>query len=388
MSDHVVMPRSAEAVGLPAEADAAGGAVRRALVKRIMDVVALPASRAGLQDRAIAGDLLLEMLVDADIATRELCARRMKEMSQAPKRLLRYLALDVPQVSQALLGENKAFDESDFAHIVQHGQSFHRKLVASRREAGPAVATAIAESEDVEAIRQLLANPFARLSDRCVDLVVNMSRVERDLVPLLIEREELRPAHALAMFWWAAERERRTILLRFSAERMLLIDACSDIFRIAGEEAVSDPLLRKALQVIERRQRSRAAAERSAFGSLEDAVKFARSRGIDPALAGEISHMCGVRPQTGARIFADPGGEGVAVMCKATGLKRPFLQDLWIALHGDDPAALARYDTVREIYDSIAVAKAQTVLRYWNWSFSSAYVPDVMGTDDAARASG
>ena len=49
------------------------------------------------QDRAIAGDLLLEILVESDVAARELCARRLQEMSQAPKRLLRFLALDAHQ---------------------------------------------------------------------------------------------------------------------------------------------------------------------------------------------------------------------------------------------------------------------------------------------------
>ena len=82
---------------------AAEGFARRALLRRLMDVVALPLSRGNIQDRAIAGDLLLEILLESDVAARELCARRLQEMSQAPKRLLRFLALDVPHVAQLLL---------------------------------------------------------------------------------------------------------------------------------------------------------------------------------------------------------------------------------------------------------------------------------------------
>ena len=35
-----------------------------------------------------------------------------------------------------------------------------------------------------------------------------------------------------------------------------------------------------------------------------------------------------------------------------------------------------------EVYESIAVAKAQTVLRYWNWSLSSAFSPDEAAAED------
>jgi uncharacterized protein (DUF2336 family) len=187
------------------------------------------------------------------------------------------------------------------------------------------------------------------------------------------------------MFWWAEPPERRQILLRFSAERTLLIDMCADIFRYAADDA--DPVVRKALQVIERRQRNRAAIEKSGFENLEAAIQFAALKGMDASLSVEISNLSGVKPTTGERIFQDPGGEGIAVLCKATGLKRQFLRKLWTALGRDGAERTAQFDRVSEIYESIAVAKAQTVLRYWNWSLSSAFSPDELEeTDDDLAA--
>ena len=94
----------ASASVVPAPSD---GFARRSLLRRLMDVVALPSSRDNAQDRAIAGDLLLEILIESDVAARELCARRLQEMSQAPKRLLRFLALDAPHVAKIILSDNK-----------------------------------------------------------------------------------------------------------------------------------------------------------------------------------------------------------------------------------------------------------------------------------------
>ena len=354
------------------------GFARRSLLRRLMDVVALPSSRGNIQDRAIAGDLLLEILLESDVAARELCARRLQEMSQAPKRLLRFLAMDVPRVAQLILADNRAFDDADLCHIVANGGTPHRVAVANRRDIGPAVASAIAETGDTVAMKALLDNSQSRLSDRAVELMVSASRDAPALPPLLINREEVRPAHALAMFWWSAAAERRQILLRFSAERTLLIDMCGDIFRYSPEGL--DPVVRKALQVIERRQRDRAAIDRSPHESLEAALEAAAVAGLSPEAVLDIAALSGVKATTAERIFADLGGEGLAVLCKATGLKRPYLRLMWMALRRDEHGP--DFTRVSEVYETIAVAKAQTVLRYWNWSLSSAFSPEIVPGED------
>jgi S-formylglutathione hydrolase len=49
-------------------------------------------------------------------------------------------------------------------------------------------------------------------------------------------------------------------------------DAAGDVFPMAAAEGWSDPLVRKALQFIERRQRNRSAVAKSPFASLDEAV--------------------------------------------------------------------------------------------------------------------
>lgn len=382
MSYETPIPGRSVSVGEPAAAVVAAnpeGFARRALLRRLMDVVALPSSRGNIQDRAIAGDLLMEILIESDVSARELCARRLQEMSQAPKRLLRFLALDAPHVAQVILAENRAFDDADLCQIVEKGGTPHRVAVAQRRDIGPAVASAIAETGDAVAMRALLDNAQSKLSDRSVELMVAASREAPALPPLLIQREEVRPAHALAMFWWAGPVERRQILLRFSAERTLLIDMCGDIFKLALED--KDPVVRKSLQIIERRQRDRDAIEGSDHDGLEAAITAAAETGMSPDALLDIAALSGVKGSTAERIFMDVGGEGIAVLCKATGLKRNFFRLLWRALRRvEDEADFVR---VSEVYETIAVAKAQTVLRYWNWSLVSA-----LGDADEEEATG
>jgi uncharacterized protein (DUF2336 family) len=158
----------------------------------------------------------------------------------------------------------------------------------------------------------------------------------------------------------------------------VLQEAAGDVFPLAAAENWQDGLTRKALQFIERRQRNRAAIEKSPYDSLEDAITAAEG-GMTREVAEEIAYLAGVKPMTGAKIMTDPGGEPLAVLCKATGLPRASLRSLWRALRrpetlsdGSESPALQR---VTQIYDMVAVDRAQTVLRYWNWALSSAMTP-------------
>ena len=51
------------------------GRARNALFRRLLDLVAMPASRLAHQDRHMVGDILLEVLFHAEETDREMCAR-------------------------------------------------------------------------------------------------------------------------------------------------------------------------------------------------------------------------------------------------------------------------------------------------------------------------
>ena len=68
---------------------------------------------------------------------------------------------------------------------------------------------------------------------------------------------------------------------------------------MAAAEGWADADTRKALQVVERRQRNRAAAAQSPYGSLEGALAAAE-HGLDRQLLHEIAHLAGVKPTNSA----------------------------------------------------------------------------------------
>lgn len=355
------------------------GAAQEALLRRILDVVSMPASRIPPQDRQMAGDILLDMLFHAGERERIMCSNRLAASREAPRRLLRYLAQSNFTVARPLLEESEAFDDCDLSEIVRQTTPEHRLTVARRRNLSPAVTAAISDVSEPHVVRELLANRTATFAEATMDKLIAASRDEPTYCPLLVDRIELKPSHAMAMFWWADAATRRKILTRHAAERQEMISLCSDVFEMAAAEGWQDPVARKALQLIERRQRNRAAIERSPYDSLEQAVQAAASSGMDARVAQEIGYLSGIKPVTAAKILSDPGGEGLAVLCKATGLKRDYIAMLWTALQRpleiDPGVPHPQFVLVAETYEVLSVLKAQTTLRYWNWALSSAYSP-------------
>ena len=354
------------------------GRARLALIKRLADVVCLPSSRVNTFERAMTADLLVEMLREAAPRDRQRVARRLASLVEIPTRLLRLLLRDDIEVARPLLSEDTSLSDADLIDCVRQAGPEHRLLIARRREIGELVCDALIEAGEAPVVEMLLRNTGAALSSDGVDALVAASQNVPDFIVGLLKRAELRPAHAYVLFWWAEPEQRRAILQRFAVSREVLQDAAGDVFPLAAEENWQDPLVRKALQFVERRQRNRAAIARSPYASLDEAIADAQS-GMTRESAREIAFLAGIKPTTAAKIFTDPCGEPIAILCKATGLPRSAVLALWRGLRkietdssGEQTPALQR---TLYIYDVMAVDRAQTVLRYWNWSLSSALTP-------------
>jgi len=356
--------------------------VRRQLAKRLSDVICIPASQLTPQERHMAGDVLVELLRDADLELREGVAKRLVMLNEAPRTILVILAKDDISVARHVLEESNSLTDSDLIQISHKVSGAHRKVIAQRRNLTDSVVDALVEFLEEDVVETLLKNKGANFSETALQRILTVSRSHNPYVGLLARRDELRPSHGLTMFWWANGEDRKRILHRFAVTRSVLQESCQDLFPKAAAEGWSDAAVRKALQFVERRQRNRAAMERSQYATLEDAIDASVTAGLTRKLTEEISYIAGIKPATGAQILTDKTGEAIAILCKAPGLKREYVEKLWRALkrpvHDVDGTVHPDLQKVIQTYDVISTDKAQTVLRYWNWSLTSSLNADVL----------
>jgi uncharacterized protein (DUF2336 family) len=367
----------------PEEAAPEGGfRARHALLKRLADVVSLPASRINAFERAVTGDLLVEMMQLAAPEERRRVAARLAPLAELPNALTRMLLRDEPAIAGLLIEQCASLTDADLVACARDATTAHRLMMAGRRTLSEVVTETLLDFGESHVIEAVLRNPTARLSQAAMETVVGLSRQALQLCGPALKRPEMRPSGAYVMFWWCGAEERRTILQRFAVSREVMQEVSEDVFVMAAAENWQDPVSRKALQFIERRQRNRAAIAKSPYGGLEQAVAAAAESGLSRDVATEIAHLCGVKPITGAKIMGDPGGEPLAILCKATGLGKSDLTNLWRSMRRPETAADGSvhpiWERVKITYDMLAVDRAQTVLRYWNWSLSSALTPALL----------
>jgi uncharacterized protein (DUF2336 family) len=289
MVDDSSPPPSEEALSLALSQSLRSRAV---LIQRLSDVVCWPTTRIPPHERELAGDVLVGLLRQAPVELRIKCATRLATLQEAPKLLLRWLARDEIAVAQPLLTQSPALDDSDLIATIRATPKKHWLAIAERRRLNDMVAEALIRTHDPQTALAVVRNDGAKLSNAAVDACLHLTREDPAIAEALIRRAEVRPAQALTMFWWCDHGARLSIIKRFGADRAVLIDAMAEVFAIAASERWEDMETRKALRLIERRQRNRAAAERSPYGSLEGAT-VAAERGVDKAMALEISHMAG-----------------------------------------------------------------------------------------------
>ncbi|MFN3816267.1 DUF2336 domain-containing protein [Brevundimonas sp.] len=371
-------PAATSADGAPSP----GPRARHALLKRLADVAALPASRVNAFERAVVGDLLVEMLRLATPEDRRRVAVRLAPLGEIPHSLARLLLRDEPGIAGVLIEQCAALSDSDLMACAAEAGTEHRFLLAARRNLSEVLTDALLAHNEPAVIEAVLRNTTARLSQPGIETVVSLSRTQPQLCEHVLRRPEMRPSGAYVMFWWAGPDERRAILQRFAVSREVMQEVVEDVFAMAAAEGWQDPVSRKALQFIERRQRNRAAIDKSPFDSLEQAVAAAASSGLTRELVAEISYLSGIKPLTGAKILGDVGGEPLAILCKATGLSKSDLLGLWRSMRRPETTPDGNWhpawERVMITYDMFAVDRAQTVLRYWNWSLSSALTPQLM----------
>jgi len=358
----------------PETAEAVPGHARTVLARRLADIVCLPSSRITPVERHMAGDLLVEILAQSPKAMRLRCAQRIVPLVEVAPGLLRFLIQGDIETARIVLEDSVALSDSQLVAAARSATLEHRMVIARRKGLSSVVCEALLAHGEPDVAANVLKNKTATLSHEGLARALELSREYKALCALLLEREELRPAQGLTLFWWAGPAERAKVLARFAMGREIMQDAVGDVFAMMAKEDWQDPLVRKTMQFIERRQRNRGALQKSTYDSLEQAIDSALEIGLDAMLTEEIAYLGGIKPVTGAQILTDGGGEPIAILCKATGLKRDYLVKLWQALKfpaGTAETPDSQLKATIRCFDSLSSGKAQTVLRYWNWALSS-----------------
>lgn len=345
-----------------------GGASPRSLmVRKLSDIVVLPAGRISSNERSLVADILLQVVDKVDPTIRKELAKRISHVTECPPALIRMLILDEPDVAREILEGADTVPEALLIESAHQGLMAHRKMIAGRKDLTAAVADAVLHYDEIEVSKLVLKRQDCTLSPIAVNKLVAQSASAPDLQPLLLRRSELEPAHGFLMFWWVDAERRRRILARFSLDRSLIQDALADLFPRVFRAPEPDPLVREILLLSERRHRPRGIdGEPVSAGVVMKTLSVAR-RHAPQEIIEAVAMIAGVSRDLTARILRDPGGEPFAVMCKSLGVPRDDFFEIYYVPEEDEGAAQQNAEYLLGVFDSMARDFCRAVLHYWDW---------------------
>jgi len=195
--------------------------------------------------RSMTYEALALLARDQITRVRQILAETLKDVANAPPGVIRSLAHDSAlEVSLPVLEFSPVLSDEDLVEIIQSHPTTGKLTAISRRSSVAAdVAEAIAQTEDIDAIAVLLANPSAQIREETLDMLLERAPdVEQWHAPL-VRRPQLSARAA-------------TRLARFVAESLL---------QVLQERGDMDPETKAAVAAVVRRRVEDGGAEMADF---------------------------------------------------------------------------------------------------------------------------
>ncbi|MEQ8226474.1 MAG: DUF2336 domain-containing protein [Rhodospirillales bacterium] len=313
------------------------------------------------RERALMFGILRSVVREIEMSVRRGVAQQLAGLNDVPEDLVRILANDEIEVAYPVLTESGLLKDSDLIEIIRHRTMEHQLAVAIRQNISEEVSQALVETGNERVVVTLLKNENAKISQSTMEYLVEQSkRVDTFQEPVL-HREELRPDLAQRMFMWVSAALREFIIENFKLDQSVVDDLLE---QIAAKESGVVPDVSTSLKSNE----LAANLEREGMVTPEMLIT-ALSQGEVSLFLALFSRLTGIREYLAKRILFEPGGEGLAICCKAVGLtKEEFAQIFRYA----QLVRARRSDRIEEalteviwIYEDMSREAAAGVLKTW-----------------------
>jgi uncharacterized protein (DUF2336 family) len=321
---------------------------RQTLFEKVCDLALAGGGEIEPQIQKLMDDILLGLVRNVEQRIRARLAERLAPLKSAPPELLRLLAKDDINIARPILTRSPQLLEEDLIAIIGSASKDHAVAIARRPRLAERVGDVLIESGDIQIFEALAENQTAKLSRGALGALAVRSEAHEPLQKMLLSRKDLPPEFAHQMFWWVSATLRRFILERFDIDQAALDRM---IFEIAEENAPGAG--RKALK--------------TGLNVANLIINLRTDKAAD--FRRDLAGLVGVSEETARRIINDPGGEALAVACRAMGADRSQFTTLLLLLdykRFGRPRPTGHLEQVALAYDRMPRDRAVMTARLWD----------------------
>lgn len=335
---------------------------RNALAEAISDLTLESNRVLSERERALTFDILGRVIHEMEMSVRRTVATRLADMRDAPRDIVRLLASDDIEIAYPILTQSGVLLDADLIEIIRHRTLEHQLAIAIRHQVSEAVSDALVEANDENVISTLLSNQNAKISQSTMEYLVEESRRIDAFQEPILGRKDLDSKLVERMFLWVSAALRQTILEDWDLD-----------------PATVDALLEEAtvneVKSATRSSGPKTKAEELVCNLAEDEIVTsdlllkALQDGEVTLFIGMLKQMTGLRTVLVNRIVFEPGGEGLAIVCRSLEMDKDTFADIFTLTRNARPAAAKTLQRdIRKIvslYDRITLASAAEVVERW-----------------------
>ena len=339
------------------------GAGRSALANLIADLFDDRGATLSDRERNLIFKILHGVIHEVEDSVRANLSRMISTLPDAPFDLVTELANDEIDVAYPILTKSTVIRDLELIDVIRLRTHEHQLAITLRQEVSEEVSDALVHTGHGKVVESLLKNQNARISQSTMEYLVEQSlRVDTYHEPLL-HREDLKEDLAKRMFMWVSAALRQHIIRRYEVDPETVDALLEQAAREGIDKTVTTP-------------------ERTHRGTEKLATALKNERMITPQLLldaltdGEVplflalfSQMTGLKRYLVARMLFEPGGEGLAIACKAVGISEIQFATIFSMSRKAKPnvAKTLKKDLqlVLDLYRRMTPSAAKPVLARW-----------------------
>lgn len=333
------------------------GERRQLLAETIADLFAGKKRVLTDRERALMFDILHKMVNGAEMQVRRVIAEQVAKIADAPTGLIKFLANDEIEVAFPILRGSSVLEDADLIEVIRQRTLEHQLAIAIRERVSERVSDALVRTGDESVITTLLKNSGAEISYATMEYLVEESkRVDAFQEPML-RREDLDPKLVQRMYLWVSAALRQYIVENFDVDK----NALDDLLEKSAREQAADAGESKTEKLAEEIDKSGLGVAKMMIRALKDGEVF-----LFEAL---FRRLTGLRTTLVKRILFEPGGEGLAVACKAAGISADDFAAIYslsrLARPRDGTAEGEETQHILEFYHRLTRDAAMDVIVRW-----------------------
>ena len=329
---------------------------RRQLIAICGDLLSGDGTTLSGVEYALMRDILARLVEGLAVPLRRSLSEHLAVIAPESTEIVAVLSAEaIDLTAPLLLGIETALD-LELVEIIRNRAYEHRLTLAMRRTQ--------ADSADVvageDAIDGLLRGSDPALAELVMAYLVEQSRRFDPFLEPVIRPEELSPALRRKLTLWLLAGLRHHLQQHHRIDATRLDDAVEAVAAAAAAATASSA--GDAAMALARRLGER--------GAIAPQLMLQMLRQGEVALFGALLAEFGrLRPDLARRLVFEPGGDGLAILCRAVDLGRSVLASIFLltrrarpSQHTSGPGELSQ---VLALYDGIEPAVARQVLARW-----------------------